>query len=535
MTEPTETIIEKRGYFWWDGEKTPKGRYAPPHGVPGVLTIREDGKARLNVTESLLQSKALGMTPLDRNKLDGDQERFKDRCITGVIDGQLRSVYLKKLIYRSFGREIDGKGSEEFESELCIVGNTATTRAEDSLRFSKLSISLAGFEEWRRGDLLVAGAEKADGVNRSRDVTYTDTPIKYELKDGTLSLRTDVHCTAVEGLPYREISLQQYDWLEYQRKRATTPEAMQERFTRIEELLAILTGTYYSLDWPLVSLKTKGKAETYTLYFWRNIERARRPEMSNLWTNFPQVRDAFGLLYENWKKKRQQYGPGFYLYLGALRSQPMYIEHRFANLIWGIESLHREMEPSPPESRKQQKKIKSILTKAGSILNSDERGWLKSQLRNRTEPPLEYRITSTFSGLPWKITKSTLDEFAKRCRECRNDISHYGGPRDRKASYEVFLRELIELTEGLAPLYHAALLQEIGLETKTLEDCGKMPIGFRIRRGLEFAKLKAEGLKAPDPVDMEAHRKFHQQAVRKWRRRQARKKRQRAGDLKTSA
>jgi hypothetical protein len=91
----------------------------------------------------------------------------------------------------------------------------------------------------------------------------------------------------------------------------------------------------------------------------------------------------------------------------------------------------------------------------------------------------------------------------------------------------------MELTEGLAPLYHAALLQEIGLEAKTLEDCGKMPIGFRIRRGLELAKLKAEGLKGPDPVDMEAHRKFHQQAVRKWRRRQAGKKRQRAGESKT--
>ena len=60
MTEPTETILEKRGYFWWDDGKMPKGRYAPPHGVPGMLTIREDGKTRLNVTASLLHSKALG-------------------------------------------------------------------------------------------------------------------------------------------------------------------------------------------------------------------------------------------------------------------------------------------------------------------------------------------------------------------------------------------------------------------------------------------------------------------------------------------
>jgi hypothetical protein len=186
MTEPTETILEKRGYFWWDGEKASKGRYVPMHGVPGVLTIREDGKTRLNVTASLLQSKALGLTSPDRNKVDGDRERFKGRCIAGVIDGQGRSVYLKKLICRSFGREIGGKGSEEFESDLCIVGNTATTRAEASLRFSRLSISLAGLEDWRRGDLLVAGDEKADGVNRSRDVVYTDTPIEYELKDEQL-------------------------------------------------------------------------------------------------------------------------------------------------------------------------------------------------------------------------------------------------------------------------------------------------------------------------------------------------------------
>ena len=119
-----------------------------------------------------MQSKTLGMTPPDRNKLDGDPERFKDRCIVGMIDGQLRSVYLKKLIYRSFGREIDGKGSEEFESELCIVGNTTTTRAEDSLRFSKLSISLAGLEEWRRGELLKTDKRWIYGVPPAGNANY---------------------------------------------------------------------------------------------------------------------------------------------------------------------------------------------------------------------------------------------------------------------------------------------------------------------------------------------------------------------------
>ena len=58
MAELTELILEKRGYFWWHGEKTPRGRFAPPFGVPGILTIQEDGRARLNVTDSLLRSKS---------------------------------------------------------------------------------------------------------------------------------------------------------------------------------------------------------------------------------------------------------------------------------------------------------------------------------------------------------------------------------------------------------------------------------------------------------------------------------------------
>ena len=106
-----------------------------------------------------------------------------------------------------------------------------------------------------------------------------------------------------------------------------------------------------------------------------------------------------------------------------------------------------------------------------------------------------------------------------RCRNRRNDISHYGGSRDGKEDREAFLREIIQLTEGLTPLYHAALLQEIGVDQKTLVDCTGMPIGFRIRRSLERAKLKAEGIKPPEPVDFESLLKEHRKYVSKWRRR----------------
>lgn len=522
MPDSTEPILEKRGFFWWHGERTPRGRYAPPFGVPGILTVQADGRVRVNLAGSLSRSNPPDGASPDPARLDGSPDAFKGRTIAGTVDGNSRCVYLKNPVYRPLSPMVDGKPGEQFDSDFCIVGNTSTVRNAKSLRFSKLSISLAGLEQWIWNEVISASREKANGPAHSRDVSYAAAETEYKLDDGRISLRTDVHCSAWGEMPHREIAFRQYDWLDWHRAKTGTPEAMRQEFVHIEEFLAILTGTYYSLDWPLISLKIGSKDETYTLYFWRNMERSRTPEISNLWTTFPQIRDTFGTLYSNWRKKRREYGPGFYLYLAALRNTPMYIEHRFVNLIWGIESLHRGMNQEPAMSKNQQK-VEDILRKAGHLLNSGERSWLKSQRRIRMEPPLEYRITSTFAGLPWKLTKASLHEFALRCRIRRNNISHYGGPEDKSESYETFRRELMELTEGLTPLYHAALLQEIGLDAKTVASCGRMPIGFRIRQGLELARLKAAGIEAPPPVDMEPILKLQRKYLQKWRRRQTSK------------
>jgi hypothetical protein len=258
MPESDNIILEERGFFWWLGEAVPKSRYAAPFGVPGVLTIHEDGRARLNVTETLLKRPFLDMASENRALLDGNPDAFKGKTIAGRIHGQSRCVYLAKIMYRSLGRSVDDKPTEEFYSDLSIVGYTTTIRAESSLRFSKLSISLDGLEDWRKSDVIVVNEETKDGAHRSRNVAYTETPIEYPLKDGALSLRSIVHCTAVEGIPYRELSMRQYDFLDYHRKRALSVEGMQQEFTYIEQFLALLTGTYYSLDWPQVSME-KGR------------------------------------------------------------------------------------------------------------------------------------------------------------------------------------------------------------------------------------------------------------------------------------
>jgi hypothetical protein len=107
------------------------------------------------------------------------------------------------------------------------------------------------------------------------------------------------------------------------------------------------------------------------------------------------------------------------------------------------------------------------------------------------EPQLKDRIVGTFSKLPWDIEVSSLSQFAEQCAKRRNDISHYGGPRRvGEDTYEKFLLDLQRLSKALSVLYHAALLQEIGVDEKTLRQCLlHMPISWRIRPALIQAGL----------------------------------------------
>ena len=101
----------------------------------------------------------------------------------------------------------------------------------------------------------------------------------------------------------------------------------------------------------------------------------------------------------------------------------------------------------------------------------------------------------------------------------RINISNYGGSEEKTENRDTFLREIMELIEALAPLYHAALLQEIGLDDKTLMDFTKMPIGFRIRRGLKLANLQAVRIKEPEPPNFAPLLRAQEKYLRSWRRR----------------
>jgi ApeA N-terminal domain 1 len=299
--------------------------------------------------------------------------------------------------------------------------------------------------------------------SQSGAVIKYETPqsVEYPVDDGRLSINFDVSVLSSEMFYNDALSLKESASMVYELNNALTLEELKGVYALFEDLLILLTDSDCRLGWPSVVLSDESR---YRWYFARirNVKPASAPQYFECWTNFKQLRETFGSIWANWKKKREESGAGIYLYLGTRRGIPLYLEHRFVNLLWGIESFHRTRHAAHEWSGLSAK-IQRIIEQVS--LEKDKK-WLEKRLRHAGEPSLEERIFDAFKDLPTDIDHARLRAFCKTCADLRNAISHYGG--HRQGSYTDFIRELDKRSNALSTLYHTLLLKEIGVDEKIL-------------------------------------------------------------------
>jgi hypothetical protein len=108
-------------------------------------------------------------------------------------------------------------------------------------------------------------------------------------------------------------------------------------------------------------------------------------------------------------------------------------------------------------------KIERIL----SAVDKKDRRWLARVLEHAQEPNLEQRIFDVFAPLPLGFNEAELKQFATLCATERNLLSHFGGRSDTD-SYDQHLNTWVLLSYALDLLYHARILQELGLPSAAL-------------------------------------------------------------------
>lgn len=461
--------IDKKGVFWWFGAAH---AHTASHetGIPGTLTVTDDGKIQLQLEGALWLENPEVIFRWDESRWLPAHTRIAG-CL-GEYGGD-GYVLLYDLLRTDFSLPNGAPIRQSFDAELCFHDDSAFPAEFDLDHFHTLRIELAGLEEWLRLESIDVGYEYRDGDRTELKVSYNNHEFEYETTLAQVSVENlilGVSPIRLSDALTSDVHIWQTNFLVYEPKEQSSLSGLRSAYQRIEEVIALLLGRYFRLDWPQLVAKNGEFDAWYKLYFSRGSKRDKLPYYYFLWTTFNTVRDHFGDLLNRWQINVARYGAAYELYMASMQTPLSHPEHQFVNLVWAVESLHRNWQREGDESERvtrRKSRIQKILERFGEASEKKLRDWLKSRLRYAYEPTLQERIVEVFSRLPFEIDSKQLQAFAERCAKRRNGISHEGG-RLPGESVESFRADIGELAAALQYLFHALLLCEIGLTPELL-------------------------------------------------------------------
>ncbi len=312
-------ILEARGIFWWHSTPIPAGHFAPEDSVYGTITITANGKISLDLDGTMP-----GGERLDRVLFQGESLQA-EKSIQGILKGQSDRVLLQGVRSNGGGFASAGIAYERYLASTCLVGSTEIPHGEQTPNFTRLIISLRGFEAWT--SLRSIEAIRQD---RALTISYAEPEsLSFNVTSGRIAINHSVTAPWVPGTTpskSNQITLEERSELIYEPSPSCSLEEMMRQFHLVGDLLNLLADTTYQLDWPYLKMGGIENGLPYKLYFERRTIDAQAPGWTDCWALLPAVKDDFGTIFSNWVEKRELYGPGYYLFLGTRRGLDLYVE-----------------------------------------------------------------------------------------------------------------------------------------------------------------------------------------------------------------
>ncbi len=339
-------ILEQRGFFWWfDQPDVPV--HSKETSAPALLTISDEGQITLDVDGSLCGN-------------DEYRDWTKPRPLptSRRIVGQLVSpggyVFLEGLERTDLALSDESPQQQTFTAELCIRRDSPFPSNYSQEEFLELRVEMTGLEDWLALDSILVSDEHTRDANVQVQVSYKEHRLTYPTLGGTISIESITTGADLFGYfsthPSRDIHFKQTYYLIFRPEALSTLAALRDTYTRLEEFIALLTGFYERLTWPILVRKEDPFDNWETVYFYRGSPSAQPINRHFFWVPFARIREVFGTLFRGWQIGSDAFGAGYYLYVSSLRNPHIYSEHRFANLVWSVEALHRKWLTEPETS-----------------------------------------------------------------------------------------------------------------------------------------------------------------------------------------
>ncbi|WP_186163637.1 HEPN domain-containing protein [Burkholderia gladioli] len=446
-------VINEQGHFWWHDIEIPANHFAPSEHVTGKLTVAETGTISLELDGNMPDSR-------ERASTFASVERGREpRPIQGILKESGRHVVILDAVRNGGTFHSNRFSYEEYFATFAIVGKNAPPRRREAIKFSKFEVELKGFEAWlNAGSIIVTRSSRTLKLSNKRlpDVLYQIPSGKLILKHHLVDSRN--------GSPhYFKITLHEFFSFQIQFKKPSMADDVLSEWGVLQNLLILLTGTDYPLPWP--SLTISRTRSMFTLFFHRLSASDTPPTSRDCPVPFSSINKSFGDIVTKWKEGVKIHGAGYFALPSTKRKMDTYVENKFSNLMYGMESLHRSKFGNQPRDSKLQAKIDSILAQ----VDSKQRPWLQRALQFQGEPSLKERLMKLITIIPIEFESARLDDFTKRCAALRNDIAHFGGKRTRSLTAN-FNLEVSRLSEALSVIYHMILLLDIGISEEIVRN-----------------------------------------------------------------
>jgi ApeA N-terminal domain 1 len=423
-----------------------------------MLTVTQTGHTTLELDGGLAE---------DQEHADWSKPRsFGNSRIVGLLDTPGDYVLLEGLERTDFSVTDEGPKKQSFTASSCTRRQFEFPNNYEQSGFTELRVDLKGLEEWLELDSILIERDYGHLDGERTHVTYTDHKISFPLLGGTIAIESlttggNFFLYHTER-PVRDVKFEQSFYINYQPEEPSDLSHLQYIYSKLEEFMALMLGSYFRFDRPTLIRKEEPFDGWVTVYVPGTAPTSEPPSRYEYWLQFSDIRDLFGKLFAEWLAGSELYGAGFYLYVAALRNPHVYTEDRLFTLATGIEALHRkcfDSENSDHALREKQRvaEILSLLPES-----SQNRKWLAKKLAYAHELSLEGRLLESLRELPIPFGKSQLEKFVKRCAARRNDISHRGGPSG-DMDYSAFHQETLRLAEALDCLFHILLCHKIGM------------------------------------------------------------------------
>ncbi|EKT4100894.1 hypothetical protein QEG57_001265 [Stenotrophomonas maltophilia] len=444
-------VLRDGGLFWLGDDDQVPTSLPPQEGcVAGLLEVADDGQITLDLIGVLLGD--------GEDSFCLEVEEVGPRTIRGLLKGTGEHVLL------TGARPIKMHYTEQISSQVMRATAALVSKHPITLsQFTELMMPLEGFEAWAYPGTV--SGERPVGDDGQRHLLSLrlarDCDRVYETSFGQLTFQTDFG-GYLPSYDSTSVDVSLKSQLVLSLSAHASLDQLLDYFRGFEDLILLLSNSSRSLPWPMA--KSASLDGLVRIYYARANQNSAVFNRHQCWLSLTRLGEDFGPVVNRWFERRRELGPGLHLFLGMRRPRPMYIEHKFANLVWGLESLHRRLYDGVAESNEKLRlKVERIISVLSRVewANASDKRYALGKFKN-VEASLAERIEQLLLSVGLGFDSEKLRDFAEKCADLRNDLSHYGGERT-PGTYSDVIEGYVAFSIALGHLYHLLLLHLVGI------------------------------------------------------------------------